>query len=62
MTLITAPNLADPDGVYALLLAAHKGRGAQESAAINARLVLILANHIGERAVIEAAIALALRA
>ena len=62
MTLITTPNTADPDGFYAALLAAHKGRSVQESHAFNARLVLIMANHIGDRVVLDAALALAARA
>ena len=48
MSLITTPNLADPDAAYAALLAAHKGLGAAESNALNARLVLILMNHLGD--------------
>lgn len=51
--LITTPNIADPDGFYAELLALHEGRDKAESEAINARLVLILANHIGDRAVLR---------
>ncbi|MEO0361725.1 MAG: DUF2783 domain-containing protein, partial [Pseudomonadota bacterium] len=48
MRLTTSPNLADPDGAYAALLAAHRGLSDAESHALNARLVLILANHIGD--------------
>ncbi len=59
MSLVTTPNLADPDGFYAALLAAHRGLSEAESAALDARLVLILANHIGDRAALEAALALA---
>jgi hypothetical protein len=57
--LVTTPNIADPDGFYAELLALHEGRDKPASDAINARLVLILANHIGERAVLREALALA---
>ncbi len=53
--LITDPNITDPDGFYAELLALHEGRDKDRSDAINARLVLILANHIGDRAVLEEA-------
>jgi len=53
--LITDPNIADPDGFYAELLALHEGRDKHRSDAINARLVLILANHIGDRAVLRQA-------
>jgi hypothetical protein len=62
MTLITTPNIADPDGFYAALLASHKGLTAQESHAFNARLVLILANHIGARDTLDEALALAKQA
>ncbi|MBB5514200.1 hypothetical protein FHS89_000198 [Rubricella aquisinus] len=59
MALNTLPNLPDHDGFYAALLAAHKGLTAEESAALNAELILILANHIGDRAVLDAALTLA---
>ena len=59
MALITTPNIPDTDGFYAELLAAHKGLSVEESQALNARLVLILANHIGERAVLTEAVQLA---
>lgn len=57
--LITTPNLAKPDDAYALLLAAHDGLTKGESDALNARLILILCNHIGQIAVIEQALAVA---
>lgn len=47
------------DDVYAALMAAHEGLSDAESARLNARLVLLLMNHIGDRAVIEAAISAA---
>lgn len=50
------PNIADPDGFYDELIAAHSTLSKQESDAFNARLVLILANHIGDRAVLAAAL------
>ncbi len=53
--LITDPNIADPDGFYAELLALHEGHDKKLSDAINAKLVLILANHIGDRAVLRQA-------
>jgi len=46
--LILTPNLPDPDGFYEALIAAHDGLTEDESAALNARLILILANHIGD--------------
>ncbi|MAQ85910.1 MAG: hypothetical protein CMH12_22410 [Maritimibacter sp.] len=59
--LIDTPNLADHDGFYEELLAAHKGLVEADSHALNAQLVLILANHIGDRRVLSEAIALAKR-
>jgi Protein of unknown function (DUF2783) len=59
MTLITAPNIPDPDGFYASLLAAHKGLPRDASHALNARLILILANHIGDRTTLDQALSLA---
>jgi hypothetical protein len=47
MALILTPNIQDPDTFYAALLACHDGFSQAESAAFNARLILILANHIG---------------
>ena len=54
--LITTPNLGRADDVYAALIEAHEGLGPQESAALNARLILLLANHIGDEAVIAEAL------
>lgn len=60
--LILTPNIPDPDGFYAELLAAHQGRDDAGSQALNARLILILANHVGDRAVLRQALELAGRA
>jgi len=57
--LIRSPNLVDHDGFYADLLAAHKGLTKEESDALNAQIILILANHIGDRKVLSEALALA---
>jgi hypothetical protein len=46
--LITRRNIADPDEFYAALIAAHEGLSDDESAAFNARLILLLANHVGD--------------
>ncbi|MCI5112193.1 MAG: DUF2783 domain-containing protein [Marivita sp.] len=59
MALNTAPNVPDPDGFYAELLATHEGLSDDDSIALNARLILILANHIGDRAVLTEALAAA---
>lgn len=55
------PNFADADGAYADLIAAHDGLSEDESHAFNARLILILANHIGDRGVFRQALDLASR-
>ena len=57
--LETRPNIPDPDGFYAELIAAHEGLSDAESAGLNARLVLILANQVGDRGVLSAAIRVA---
>jgi hypothetical protein len=62
MPLIITPNLPRPDDAYARLIAAHEGLTPDRSAALNARLVLILANHIGNDEVLEQALDLARRA
>jgi hypothetical protein len=59
--LETDSRLPDPDRAYRVLIEAHRGLSDEESAALNTRLVLILANHIGDRQVLEEALALARR-
>ena len=53
MPLITEPNLADPDAAYRLIVEAHRGLTDEQGAALDAALVLILANHIGDAAVLR---------
>ncbi len=50
------PNFDDTDGFYAALIAAHEGLSDAQSEALNARLILILANHIGQADVLNAAL------
>ena len=52
----TAPNLQDPDGFYEQLLDAHQGLSPAESELLNARLVLLLANEVGDAEVLKACI------
>ena len=59
MTLITDPNLDAPDDFYEALIDAHRDLSLAESQALNARLVLLLANHIGTLAVLKQALAAA---
>lgn len=57
--LITDQNLAAPDDFYAALAELHRGLTPEESAKANAKLILLLANHIGDAVVLDEAIALA---
>ncbi|MDJ0932136.1 DUF2783 domain-containing protein [Breoghania sp.] len=59
MDLITTSQLAAPDAAYNMIVDAHRGLDEKDSAVLNARLVFLLANHIGELSVLEQAIALA---
>ena len=54
-TLNTEPNLAAPDDFYERLIATHRGLSDEESALVNAKLVLLFANHIGDADVIAQA-------
>ena len=67
MELILEPHFADPgqpspyghmaaDAFYAELLQAHDGLTETQSAMLDARLVLLLANHIGDLGVLRAAL------
>lgn len=49
------------DAFYEQLVAAHRGLSDADSGALNARLVLLLANHVGDAAVVAEAIAAARR-
>ena len=54
--LTLTPNIPGPDEFYDDLLSAHESLSEEESEALNARLILILANHIGDREVLRAAL------
>ncbi len=56
MALNTNPNIPDPDSFYAELIATHDGLSEEESHALNARLILLLANHIGDLRVLREAV------
>ena len=56
MPITLTPNIPDPDGFYDELLQAHDGLSAEDSHAYNARLILTLCNHIGDRDVLSAAL------
>lgn len=59
MSLILSPNINDPDGFYAELIGAQRDLNEEESLRVSARLVLLLANHVGDRTVLSEAIRLA---
>ena len=50
------PNIASPDEFYEALLAAHRDLTPDESQRLNARLVLLLANHVGDVEVLRDAL------
>jgi predicted metalloendopeptidase len=56
MTLITDPHLDAPDDLYEALIEAHQGLDAAQSHELNAKLVLLLANHIGDLGVLREAL------
>jgi hypothetical protein len=60
--LQTSSRFPAPDAAYEAMVLAHRGLSAEESAALNARLALILANHIGDLDVLNEAILLAKQA
>ena len=59
MDLITTPHLEAPDDFYEALIDAHRDLSLEQSQALNARLVLLLANHIGDLRVLRQALAAA---
>jgi Protein of unknown function (DUF2783) len=61
MALSTESNFAGPDDAFRAVVEAHRGLSEAQSADLDAALVLILANHIGDLGVLREAIALAKR-
>ena len=55
MKLQTDLRVEDPDDLYQRLIALHLGLSEQQSLLLNARLILLLANHIGDSEVLEEA-------
>jgi len=62
MPLIRTPQIADPDGFYEELVNAQRELPDAAAQKMLAKLVLLLANHVGDRQVLSEAIALAARA
>ncbi len=54
--LILEPNLKRPDDFYEALIEAHRGLSVEQSAMLNAKLILLLANQVGDLDVLRAAI------
>lgn len=59
MSLTLSANISDPDDFYAELIGSQRELSEDEALRMNARLVLLLANHIGDRAILREAIRLA---
>ena len=57
MPLKIEPNITSPDDFYEALLDAHRDLTRDESDALNARLILLLANHVGNIDVLREALA-----
>jgi hypothetical protein len=53
------PNFSHPDDVYELLVEMHRDLTDEQSKKTNAKLILLLANHIGDPQVLAEAIAIA---
>ncbi len=58
--LKTEQRIEDPDDFYQRLIELHRSLSDEQSHALNARLILLLANHVGDRAVLDEALAVAL--
>jgi hypothetical protein len=58
----TDPNIPDSDGFYAALVSAHEGLSEAQSAELNARLVFLLANQVGDQQVLLDCVAAARKA
>ncbi|MGY3694706.1 hypothetical protein ACVIGA_004786 [Bradyrhizobium sp. USDA 3240] len=61
MALSTSSNFAKPDDAFRAIVEAHRGLTEAQSADLDAALVLVLANHIGDLDVLREAIAVAKR-
>ncbi len=57
--LNTNPNIANADDFYDALLRSHEGLSKEESDTFNARLILVLANHVGDMDALNQALAIA---
>jgi Protein of unknown function (DUF2783) len=51
--VITEPNIENPDQFYAALVALHTGLSVEESLKLDAKLILLLANQVGDSNVLQ---------
>jgi len=56
MKLQTKLNIADPDAFYKELIDSQRDMSDDQAELMNARLIIILANHVGDRGVLREAI------
>lgn len=59
MKLNTESNIPAPDDFYEMLIDTHRGLNEDQSRMVNAKLILLLANHIGDMGVLREAMAAA---
>ncbi|MGH8802601.1 MAG: DUF2783 domain-containing protein [Casimicrobiaceae bacterium] len=57
VTLNIDPNIAAPDDFYQALIDMHRDLTPAESQLVNAKLILLLANHVGDPGVLRDAMA-----
>ena len=55
------PNIADHDAFYEMLVDTHQDLSDEQSKMLNAQMILLLANHVGELALLRQACAIARR-
>ncbi|MFN9776160.1 MAG: DUF2783 domain-containing protein [Burkholderiales bacterium] len=61
MKLIREPNIPDPDGFYEALIASQRALTDEQAERFQAKLLLVLANHVGDRLVLAEAMEIARR-
>ncbi len=61
MQLNTEPNIARPDDFYQILIDTHRDLTEEQSRDVNAKLILLLANHVGDMEILREAMTIARR-
>lgn len=61
MHLNTEPNIARPDDFYQILIDTHRDLTEEQSRDVNAKLILLLANHVGDTEILREAMTIARR-